>query len=56
MSNSDRFEIIPIQKNHNLRYAIYDNKIKFIIDDAKGWGFKSKESARKVLIWKYLNK
>jgi hypothetical protein len=51
--NEDKYKVIPIRRNYDLRFAICDKETEFIVDDANGWGFKSKEAAEKVLSWKY---
>lgn len=55
-NNKNRYEIIPIKIKHRARFGIWDNMTRTIIEDANGWGFKSKETALKFLNKKYLNK
>lgn len=55
MKINERYEIIPIKVMHRARYGILDNKTKWIVEDANGWGFKTEESALRFFYKKYGN-
>jgi len=46
-------KVIGIRKDEGIRYIIIDKKTGEIIDDAQGYGYRSKQKAYRALSYKY---
>lgn len=55
MDINNQYKIIPIRIKHRARFGIVDKKTNYIVEDANGWGFKTRESALKFFNKKYEN-
>ena len=47
-------KVVEMKNGYGLRYAIADDNGK-VVDDAQGWGYKTKDKASKAMWWKFKN-